>query len=142
MSLTKAKARAKDIYSTGITYDRHLHLPKYFYSTTHRSFFLLPKFFLSLFHNFPILVTDAATCCHIKGRLKMAEKGRKRPKRPKKNEKAEKGRKGRKWPKKVEKGRKGRLSMIIMFFQPLGQSFIEIFSHHYRKRCLEVKPIL
>jgi hypothetical protein len=31
----KASAKAKQIYNTGITYDHHLRLSKYFYSTGH-----------------------------------------------------------------------------------------------------------
>jgi len=46
MTLAKAKAKVKHIYSTGVFYDCHLQLSKYFYNTGHRSsshtvFFLL-----------------------------------------------------------------------------------------------------
>ncbi len=41
MTLAKAKAQAnakvKHIYGTGIIYDHHLRLSKYFYNTGHRS---------------------------------------------------------------------------------------------------------
>ncbi len=33
---TKASAKAKHIYNTGVNYDRHLQLSQYFYSTGHR----------------------------------------------------------------------------------------------------------
>jgi len=32
----RARAKAKHIYSTGVTYDRHLRLSKYFYSPGHK----------------------------------------------------------------------------------------------------------
>jgi hypothetical protein len=35
MTLAKAKAKVKHIYSTGIIYDRHLWSSKYFYNTGH-----------------------------------------------------------------------------------------------------------
>ena len=33
----KASAKAKHIHNTGVNYDRHLQLSKYFYGTDHRS---------------------------------------------------------------------------------------------------------
>jgi hypothetical protein len=48
----KASAKGKHIYNTGVNYDHHLRLSKYFYSKGHWSNFFL--------HSFKNLVTERA----------------------------------------------------------------------------------
>jgi hypothetical protein len=51
MTLVKAKAKVKHIYSTGIIYDHHLRLSKYFYSTGHWAVGLKSMWITNNWHN-------------------------------------------------------------------------------------------